>query len=244
MLALSANLEGGTSFAFHIARVKEYVASAPGFVMRTKTSAAQYLPERISLSSMREAVDHCRGCELYKDATQAVFGKGPRHAHVMMIGEIPGDEEDRRGLPFVGPAGSLLRGGIEEAGLAVEEVYLTNAVKHFRWEARGKHRLHKKPGWPHIRACRPWLEAEIELIAPQIIVCLGATAAQTLLGSDFRVTRERGKFVKNQWAPRLMATYHPSAILRAPDELDRRRKHEEFVGDLRMVAEQLAAANK
>jgi uracil-DNA glycosylase len=212
--------------------------------MATKTSAAQYLPDRISLSSMREAANHCRGCELYRDATQVVFGKGPRHAHVMMVGEIPGDEEDRRGLPFVGPAGSLLRGAMEEAGVPIDEVYLTNAVKHFRWEARGKHRLHKKPGWSHIRACQPWLEAEIELIGPQVIVCLGATAAQSLLGSAFRVTKQRGKFLKNPWAPRLMATYHPSAILRAPDEIDRRRKHEEFVDDLRLVAAELAMASK
>jgi uracil-DNA glycosylase len=212
--------------------------------MATKISAAQYLPDRISLSSMREAADHCRGCELYRDATQVVFGKGPRHAHVMMVGEIPGDEEDRRGLPFVGPAGSLLRGAMEEAGVPIDEVYLTNAVKHFRWEPRGQHRLHKKPGWSHIRACRPWLEAEIELIGPQVIVCLGATAAQSLLGSAFRVTKQRGKFLKNPWAPRLMATYHPSAILRAPDEIDRRRKHEEFVEDLRLVAAELAMASK
>lgn len=208
--------------------------------MATKTSAAQYLPNKTTLKALREAVECCQGCELYRDATQAVFGSGPPNAEVMMIGEIPGDEEDQRGLPFVGPAGSLLRGAMGEAKLSVDEVYMTNAVKHFRWEPRGKHRIHKKPASSHIRACRPWLEAEIEVIAPRIIVCLGATAAQALLGSAFRVTRQRGKFLKNPWAPRLLATYHPSAILRSPDEIDRRQKYEEFVNDLRMVAAELA----
>jgi uracil-DNA glycosylase len=212
--------------------------------MAIRTSASQYMPEKISLTAMREAVEACQGCELYRDATQAVFGRGPRRAQVMMIGEIPGDEEDRRGLPFVGPAGTLLRGALEEAQLPMDEVYLTNAIKHFRWEPKGSHRLHKKPSWSHIRACRPWLEAEIDLISPQVIVCLGATAAQTLLGSDFRVTKQRGQFLKNRWAPRLMATYHPSAILRAPDEIDRRRKHQEFVDDLRLVAAELAVESK
>lgn len=207
--------------------------------MVKRNSAANYVPEKLSLSAMNEAVQDCQGCELYQNATQAVFGQGPRHAQVMMIGEIPGNEEDLRGKPFVGPAGLLLRGAIEEAQLDIGTVYLTNAVKHFRWEPRGKHRLHKKPTWSHVRACRPWLEAEIELIRPQIIVCLGATASQSLLGSDFRVTRQRGQFLKNRWAPQLLATFHPSAILRAPDEVDRQRKHEQFVSDLRLVAEAL-----
>ncbi len=207
--------------------------------MSIKVSAADYLPERLSLSSLREAAEHCRGCELYKNATQTVFGRGLRRAPVMLVGEIPGDEEDRQGEPFVGPAGSLLKGAMGEAGLSIEETYLTNVVKHFRWEQKGRYRLHKKPSWSQIRACRPWLEAEIEVVQPEIIVCLGATASQSLLGSDFRVTKQRGRFLKSRWAPRLLATYHPSAILRAPDEVDRRRKHQELVADLRLVAQAL-----
>jgi DNA polymerase len=154
----------------------------------------------------------------------------------MMIGEVPGDEEDKQGKPFVGPAGALLRAASEDAGLLFDDVYLTNAVKHFRWEQKGRYRLHRKPTWGQVKACRPWLEAEIEVIQPQVIVCLGATAAQSLLGSEFRLTKQRGRFLKSSWAPRLLATYHPSAILRAPDESDRRRKRAEFVNDLRLVA--------
>lgn len=209
--------------------------------MVNRTSAADFFPERLNLSALRRAAEVCQGCDLYKDALQTVFGAGARHAHVMLIGEAPGDEEDRRGKPFVGPAGSLLRGAMEEAGLSAKDAYFTNAVKHFRWEPKGKYRLHVKPSARHVRACRPWLEAEIEVVKPRAIVCLGATAAQSLLGSDFRVTKQRGKFLKNRWALQLLATYHPSAILRAPDELDRRRKHQEFVDDLHLVAEALAA---
>lgn len=204
--------------------------------MAIKISAADFLPERMSLRSLREAAEHCRGCELYKNATQTVFGEGRRAAHVIMIGEVPGDEEDKRGEPFVGPAGALLRGAMDDAGLLLDDVYLTNAVKHFRWEQKGRYRLHRKPTWSQVKACRPWLEAELAVIKPQIVVCLGATAAQSLLGSSFRVTKQRGLFLKSPWAPKLMATHHPSAILRAPDEVDRRRKHEQFVDDLRLVA--------
>jgi uracil-DNA glycosylase family protein len=204
--------------------------------MAIKTSAAPFVPERLNLKALREAADLCQGCELYKNATQTVFGRGPRMAAVMMVGEVPGDEEDRQGRPFVGPAGGLLRGVAEEAGLFLDDIYLTNAVKHFRWEQKGRYRLHRKPSWSQVKACRPWLEAEITVIEPQVIVCLGATAAQSLLGTDFRLTQQRGRFVKNDWAPKLLATYHPSAILRAPDSEDRERKREEFLKDLRKVA--------
>jgi uracil-DNA glycosylase len=205
--------------------------------MALKVTAAEYLPEKLNLQALIAAAEDCRGCELYKHATQTVFGEGLKRASVMMVGEIPGDEEDKQGKPFVGPAGTLLRGATEEAGLKFDEIYLTNAVKHFRWEQKGRYRLHKKPTWSQVKACRPWLEAEIAVVHPQVLVCLGATAAQSLLGSDFRVTKQRGKFLKNRWAPQLLTTYHPAAILRAPDEADRQRKHREFVDDLRLVAE-------
>jgi uracil-DNA glycosylase family protein len=199
------------------------------------TSAATYLPERLSLSTMREAAEHCRGCELYKNATQVVFGRGLKRARVMLIGEIPGDQEDRQGKPFVGPAGGLLRSAMEKAGLELTDTYLTNVVKHFNWEPRGKRRLHKKPSARHIKACLPWLEAEIEVVQPAIIVCLGATAAQALLGPKFRITKQRGKFIENHWAPKLVASYHPSAILRARTEDERQKQRSELVSDLRLA---------
>jgi DNA polymerase len=203
------------------------------------TSAAEYLPERLSLSKMREAAGHCRGCELYKNATQVVFGQGLKRARVMLIGEIPGDQEDRQGKLFVGPAGGLLRAAMNEAEIDIGDTYLTNVVKHFNWEQRGKRRLHKKPSARHIKACLPWLEAEIEVIQPEIIVCLGATASQALLGSGFRITKQRGKFIENPWAPKLVATYHPSAVLRASTEDERRKQRSELVTDLRLVVSAL-----
>jgi uracil-DNA glycosylase family protein len=209
--------------------------------MAIKTSAAPFVPERLNLKALREAADLCQGCELYKNATQTVFGQGPRSAPVMMVGEVPGDEEDRQGKPFVGPAGRLLRSIAEEADLSPDDIYLTNAVKHFRWEQKGGYRLHRQPAWSHVKACRPWLEAEIAVIEPEVIVCLGATAAKSLLGSDFRLTQQRGRLVKNDWAPKLLATYHPSAILRAPDSEDRERKRDEFLKDLQKVAAAISA---
>src|SRR5215203_6185929 len=179
--------------------------------MATKTSAAPFLPPRLNLKSLREAAAHCKGCDLYKNATQTVFGEGPRNAAIILLGEVPGDEEDKQGHPFVGPAGRLLDESLEEAGLAREEVYLTNAVKHFRWEPRGKRRLHKKPTTRQIEACKPWLHAELLVVKPQVIVCLGATAAQAILGRDFRITKHRGKFFKSEHAAWITATYHPSA---------------------------------
>lgn len=202
-------------------------------------SALEFLPAERNLTALREAASVCRGCELYKHATQTVFGAGSRRSPIMLVGEIPGDEEDRQGRPFVGPAGRLLRDAMEEAGIDPSDVYLTNAVKHFRWIPRGKRRLHQKPSVRQIKACKPWLEAEIETVNPQVIVCLGATAAQSLLGSQFRLTRHRGTFFENGTAASVLATYHPSAILRSPDKADRRRKRRDLVDDLRLVAERV-----
>src|ERR671910_3347176 len=199
-------------------------------------SAAEFLPERTTLRSMREAVQGCRGCDLYKDATQAVFGEGPRGARVVMVGEQPGDKEDLAGRPFVGPAGGILDRAIEEAGLIRDDVYITNVVKHFRFVLRGKRRIHKKPDMEHIRACTPWLEAELARIGPEVLVLLGATAAQAFLGRSFRVTQQRGTFVDSPLAPLVTATIHPSSILRAETEEDRRVAFEGFVRDLHQVA--------
>ena len=199
------------------------------------TSAAEYIPEHPTPRTLRQAVQTCRGCDLYAHATQAVFGEGPNSAEIVFIGEQPGDEEDRQGHPFVGPSGKLLDRALEEAGIDRSLVYVTNAVKHFKFEERGKRRLHKKPNGLEMRACRPWLEAEINLIQPKVIVCLGATAAQTIFGSTYRLTKERGQFVRNSWAPHVTSTVHPSAILRAPDEEQRHIEYEKFVGDLKKV---------
>lgn len=192
----------------------------------------------MNLTALRAGAAKCRGCDLYKNATQTVFGEGPKRAKLMLLGETPGDEEDREGHPFVGPAGRLLDEALEEAGLDRTEVYVTNAVKHFRWEPRGKRRLHKKPTTRQIEACHPWLHAEILVVQPPLIVCLGATAAQSLLGRHFRITKQRGEFFDNDHAA-IMATYHPSAILRAPDRADRDRKRGELIDDLRRAAKRL-----
>jgi uracil-DNA glycosylase len=203
---------------------------------RTETaSAAEYIPQHPTLHKCREAVQTCRGCDLYACATQAVFGEGPSSAQIVFIGEQPGDEEDRKGHPFVGPAGKLLDRALVDAGIDRTLVYVTNAVKHFKFEERGKRRLHKKPNGIEIRACRPWLETEIKLLKPPIIVCLGATAAQSLLGGAYRVTKERGLFVQNSWAPHVTSTVHPSSILRAPDEEQRHIEYQKFVDDLKAV---------
>jgi uracil-DNA glycosylase len=199
------------------------------------TTAAEYIPEHPTARTLREAVQKCRGCDLYACATQAVFGEGPKSAEIVFIGEQPGDEEDRQGHPFVGPSGKLLDRALVEAGIDRSLVYVTNAVKHFKFEERGKRRLHKKPNGPEIRACRPWLEAEINLIQPQIIVCLGATATQTIFGTTYRLTKERGQFVRNSWAAHVTSTVHPSVILRAPDAEQRHLEYERFVGDLKKV---------
>lgn len=198
-------------------------------------TASEFIPEHPTLHALQEAVQSCRACDLYAHATQAVFGEGPSSAQIVFIGEVPGDEEDRQGHPFVGPSGKLLDRALAEAGIDRSLVYVTNAVKHFKFEERGKRRLHKKPNGLEIRACRPWLEAEIKLIQPQIIVCLGATAAQAIFGGTYRLTKERGTFVRNAWGPHVTSTIHPSAILRAPDEEQRRIEYEKFVADLKKV---------
>jgi uracil-DNA glycosylase family protein len=203
------------------------------------TSAADYLPPRINLTSLARAAESCRGCDLYKNATQTVFGEGPRTASLMLVGEMPGDEEDRDGEPFVGPAGRLLDETLDEVGIDRSEVYVTNAVKHFRWEPRGKRRLHKKPGARQIEACKPWLHAEILVVKPQVIVCLGATAAQAMLGRDFRITKDRGKFFHDKDTAWLMASYHPSAVLRAPDKEARQEMREALTADLRSAAKRV-----
>jgi len=203
-------------------------------------TAADFMPERLTMKSVREAAAGCKGCGLWERATQTVFGEGPRHAEVMFVGEQPGDQEDLAGRPFVGPAGRLLDSAMVDAGIDRTKAYVTNAVKHFKWEPRGKRRIHAKPNWTEMAACRPWLDAEIALLKPRVIVCLGATAAQALLGKDFRVSRRRGELVRSDLAEIVTATVHPSSILRARDE-ERELQLREFVADLRKVAELLAA---
>jgi uracil-DNA glycosylase len=190
-------------------------------------------PDTSSLVEMRDASRECTACHLYQRATQTVFGEGPKSAPIMLVGEQPGDYEDVAGKPFVGPAGKIMDQALEEAGIDRKTVYVTNAVKHFKWEPRGKRRIHKKPNSREIAACRPWLEAELRLVKPKLLVCLGATAAQAIFGPSFRVTRERGKVLSSKFAPRVLATVHPSSLLRQPDEESRKREYEGFVIDLR-----------
>jgi len=178
---------------------------------------------------------------LYRAATQAVFGEGPHRARIVLIGEQPGDDEDRQGHPFVGPAGKLLRRALGDAAIDGAAVYITNAVKHFKFEERGKRRIHKKPKASEVVACYPWLEAELNLVRPKVIVCLGATATQSILGRSYRLTKERGRFVQHPWAPSVTATIHPSAILRAPDSAQRHAAYRQFVADLIKVREVAAA---
>ncbi len=208
---------------------------------RSKPASESLLlvPSYGDLDSARKAAKDCRACDLWKSATQTVFGEGAEHARVMFVGEQPGDKEDLEGKPFVGPAGAVLDKALEEAGIDRKQTYVTNAVKHFKWEPRGKRRIHKKPNSLEMAACRPWLDIEIELVKPQVVVCLGATAAQSLLGRSFRVTRQRGQLMPFDRAPKILATVHPSSILRAPDEESRHREYELFVNDLRVVAEAL-----
>jgi uracil-DNA glycosylase len=205
---------------------------------------ADILFGRLSLTSVRDAAARCQACDLYARATQTVFGEGPRRADVMMVGEQPGDVEDVEGHPFVGPAGRLLDRALEQAGIDRRLVYLTNVVKHFKWEPRGKRRIHAKPNTAEVSACRPWLEAEILLVKPRILVCLGAVAAQALLGRSFKVSAERGRFVDSALAPRVTATVHPSSILRARDDVSRREAMDQFVADLRIVAAEIARATR
>lgn len=204
-------------------------------------TAAAFLPVHPNLPRLRQAAAGCKGCDLWQRGTQTVFGEGSSHARVMLVGEQPGDKEDLMGHPFVGPAGAVLDRALQEAGIARDEVYVTNIVKHFKWEPRGKRRIHKKPNALQISACRPWLEAEIELTRPEVVVLLGASAAQGLLGRDFRVTQHRGEWIKSDLAPYLMATVHPSSILRAPDDETRHEEMRKFVADLNVAAKQIHA---
>ena len=190
-------------------------------------------PDTSSLSEVRNASLQCTACHLYKRATQTVFGEGPKCAPIMLVGEQPGDYEDVGGKPFIGPAGKIMDQALEEAGIDRRKVYVTNAVKHFKWEPRGKRRIHQKPNAREIAACRPWLEAELRLVKPKLLVCLGATAAHAIFGPSFRVTRERGKLLSSKLAPRVLATVHPSSLLRQPDEESREREYKRFVADLR-----------
>ncbi len=200
------------------------------------TSVGVQIPSHPTVAGLREAAARCTACHLYRNATQTVFGEGPERARVMLVGEQPGDAEDLAGHPFVGPAGRLLDRCLVEAGIDREQTYVTNVVKHFKWVPRGPRRIHSKPGAVEIEACFAWLEAEISVVRPQIVVALGATAAQALFGRAFRVTRDRGRLVPFALAPYALATVHPSALLRAPDEATRRQEIERFIEDLRRIA--------
>lgn len=192
-------------------------------------------PNTSSLATLREAAAHCTACPLYKHATQTVFGEGRKEPTLMLLGEQPGDQEDLAGKPFVGPAGQILNRALEEAGIDRNSVYVTNTVKHFKWEPRGKRRIHQKPSSRDIAACRPWLEAELRIVKPSVLVCLGSTASQALFGTAFRVTRERGKILQSALVPRVVATVHPSSLLRQPNEASRKREYKLFVQDLRVA---------
>ena len=209
-----------------------------------ETGAERFVPNTTDLERLRKAAGGCRGCDLYRRATQTVFGRGSARARVVLVGEQPGDQEDRQGLPFVGPAGGLLDRALAEAGISKSDVYVTNAVKHFKFEERGKRRIHKKPGRTEIVACRPWLAAELAALRPRVLVCLGATASQALMGSGFALMKERGKFFESDWAPKLLATIHPSAALRAIDHEDRERLFRLLVSDFELVARELASGSR
>jgi DNA polymerase len=206
-------------------------------------SALEFFPSRMTYPALKSASKDCKGCDLYKVGTQTVFGEGKVPSKLMFVGEVPGDEEDLKGHPFVGPAGRLFDKALGEAGLDRSQTYVTNVVKHFKWHPapRGKRRIHEKPNAMEIRACTPWLGAEIKLVHPRILVCLGATAAQALLGKDFRVTKQCGQWVESEHAEKTMGTLHPSAILRAPDPEMREQQYRDLVADLTKIARVMAA---
>ncbi|MFL6439594.1 MAG: UdgX family uracil-DNA binding protein [Terriglobales bacterium] len=206
-------------------------------------STADFLPQRRTLPSLRDSAQHCKGCDLWKRGTQTVFGEGRPGAEVMLVGEQPGNDEDLEGRPFVGPAGRILNKGLEAAGIDRDDVYVTNAVKHFKWEPRGKRRIHKKPNGMQIAACRPWFDEEVKAVRPKVIVCLGATAAQALLGPKFRVTQDRGRVISTGNIP-IIATVHPSSILRATDDESRHAEMARFIDDLRAVAKQISTKQR
>ena len=204
-----------------------------------QTSAAEFLPKRRDLESLHAAARSCEGCDLYKNATQTVFGEGAEHANILLVGEQPGDMEDRQGHPFVGPAGRMLDKALAEARISRDEVYITNAVKHFRWIQRGKRRLHQKPAVRQIMACKPWLEAEMESIHPKLVVCLGATAAHSILGRVVPIGQARGKFFNGQRGETVFITIHPSAIFRQREKSEREQEYRRFVADMRLVERKL-----
>lgn len=202
-------------------------------------SAADFLPRSRSLEALREAAKLCKGCDLYLNATQTVFGDGPGHASVMLVGEQPGDIEDQKGEPFVGPAGRMLDRALEDARISRDEVYVTNAVKHFKWIWRGKRRLHQKPSVRQVVACRPWLEVEIEAVQPQILVCMGATAAQSVVGKPLAIMKERGRFIDSVLGKLTFVTIHPSAILRQRDNDEREQEYRRFAAEMKLVKRKL-----
>ncbi len=206
------------------------------FLQLSEPTARPFVPPTESVETLREAVKDCRGCDLYKYATQAVFSRGPENAQIALVGEIPGDQEDLRGAPFVGPAGEVLDRALAQVQLRREELYVTNAVKHFKFERVGKRRIHKTPSTIEVAACRPWLEAELALLRPQIVVCLGATAARAMLGEQFRLMKQHGQWIDSHWAPRTMATIHPSAVLRGDDPPAQERNYAILIEDLGKVA--------
>jgi uracil-DNA glycosylase len=211
----------------------------PGIEKHAPSPAQTLIPRPATLPTLKAAAAGCQACDLYKAGTQTVFGEGAQGARVMFVGEQPGDREDVEGKPFVGPAGHILDEALQAAGIDRTQVYITNAVKHFKWKPQGKRRLHQKPNAAEISACRPWLDAEIAVVKPAILVCLGATAAQALLGRDFRVTQQRGQFIERPGLPLIMATVHPSSILRAPDDESRELEMQALVADLRRLAHRL-----
>ncbi|HSD80511.1 MAG TPA: UdgX family uracil-DNA binding protein [Solirubrobacteraceae bacterium] len=231
LVALAAEVRR-LAYRDELAELRRVEATGPG--------AAAFVPAGAGLADLRLAATRCTGCELYRHATQTVFGRGPTDARIVLVGEQPGDQEDLRGAPFVGPAGEVLDRALAEVGLDRERVYVTNAVKHFSFVARGKRRIHQTPRLAEIAACRPWLEAELAVIRPEVLTCLGATAARALFGPDFRLMRERGRFVATRWAPRTLATLHPSAVLRGEDDAAQAELYRILVGDLRLVAGALA----
>jgi uracil-DNA glycosylase len=213
---------------------------------RLANTTESFIPPKPTLESLRKAAASCKGCDLWRNATQTVFGEGSRSARIVMVGEQPGDREDLAGHPFVGPAGALLDKALAEAGIERAQVYVTNAVKHFKWTPaeRGKRRIHKKPRYSEIQACRPWLDAELSVVKPEVLVCLGATAAQTLLGRDFSVSRRRGELLESPLAPFVIATVHPSSVLRAIDDESRHAQYRAFVEDMKKVASLLRQRRK